>query len=50
MTYIECPLIVVFALLVFIGFAGDKIFTLSGEIEELKSEVKDYAEKDKKKN
>lgn len=43
-SYIECPLIVMFVLCGFIGYAVDKLFSISGEIKDLKSEVKIYAE------
>lgn len=41
MTYIECPLIIVFLVCAFLGFAVDRLFALSGELEDLKKEVKE---------
>lgn len=40
-TFVECPLIIVFVVCAFLGFAVDRIYTLSAEIDELKKEVKD---------
>ena len=45
MTFIECPLIIVFAVCAFLGFAVDRLFTLSAELVELKSEVNEIEEK-----